>query len=54
MSLQKQIAECKRYEQNGLPKYLKREVAGVRRNLEYCLDKQRDENRNLKYEFSFN
>lgn len=36
------IAQCKAYEANGLPNYLKAEVRGSRRNLESQLDRARE------------
>ena len=40
-----QIRECRRFELNGLPEYLAREVRGERKRLEEELDRQKTEAR---------
>ena len=53
MNLQKQITECRRYEQNGFPRYLKREIFGIRKNLEYHLDRMKAESRDYSTELKY-
>jgi hypothetical protein len=39
------ISKCKAYEANGLAEHLKAEVRGIRRNLEYRFEKEKQDQR---------
>jgi len=52
-SLREGIVQCRTYEQNGLPEFLKAEVRGIRRSLELRLDRMKIESREANIEMRY-